>query len=790
MATGFTRELQDPGQLRNRPSGGGGSGLDALGTLLSGGAAIAGGVLDTMQKRDAAAAGVDTSNQLTDLVQENFGATPSGETPQSAPLIGEKPADPAVAAAANSPVVQNTNSQLNKLSQANKQGALSPQELMTRASVIVQNAINQNPLFAQEIRQSAQAVLGVQPTQDLVKMAEDTTNRTKALNAEVTHSQVMAAANSGITYLKPDGTPDIQKMSAAGGQLLFQEKQLDLSIKEAQLKSASMPAKLTKDEQVSAEVTPFIKNANPVFNSTIDGMLSSVPALVQKYSNEGKDQQVAAVLQAIGVQQAQMNNWIDKAIIRNNISPDAAKQIREYYAAPFESMKGLTATGDFSSFKTTADALKHMNDSGQMSFREAAPALARIKDAGGDSAIASWFSVFLGTNSPLLIEANHEANNFLNGAHPATVLDNAANAMGGQGYDLKREQNPDMQAKVLKGLVATMNGYTSKPAQLSDQEQNAFGHISNQVTALGISSNDPDNLRSASNLTNTPAVMATFDAFAKNPKNANNVPAVAQGIIALNTKSIARNAPLLQQGSTVVLGQADQAVVVKATIGFNPVTGKAEPMFSGSSIVDNRPIKLSSAQIAEASQSFGAYFGKVADLNRSFDAVQHLAPHGVGREGDFKALELRQLLAAGSGLQNKPGMKPVPMPAFMQPKKGDAPVYDEETQNAQRLTETGAEPNNGIGAVSDQGAVGPFQIRPQDFPQYDPEKLKNDFDYAKKANSEIMTNLLKKYKGNKSLALAEYHGGPNQANWGPKTFAYVSKTLASVGGSEGSPTPF
>lgn len=782
MAQGFTAQLQDPGRLYSRPSGGGNSALGAVGDLLKGGAAIADVALTKMQNDDARQAGADVSNQLTDLVRENFGSTPSGQTPQSTPLVGEKPADPAAAAAANSPVVQNTMSQLDRLDQANKQGALSPQELMTRGSVIVQQAINRNPLFAQEIRQAAQSVLGVQPTQDLVKMAEEDANRTKALNAEVTHSNVMAAANAGVTYLKPDGTVDIDKMSAAGGQLQFQDKQLDLAIKNAQLTQASMPAKLTADERLDAEITPFIKNANPVFETAIDGMMSSVPALVQKYANQGKDQQVAAVLQAVGVQQAQMNNWLDKAILRNNVSPDAAKKIKEYYNSTFESMKGLTSSGDFSTFQTTAAALKHMNDTGQMDFRTAMPTVARIKDAGGDTAVASMFSVFLGTNTPLREGVNAEANRFLTGASPQTVMANGANVMSGQGYKLTQEQNPDVQAKTLKGLVATMNGYTQKPNQLGDNEQAAFGHITNQVTALGITSNDPDNLRNAANLVNTPAAMATFDAFAKNPKNANNTPAVAQGMIALNTKNIARNAPLLQQGTTVVLGQSDQAIVAKATIGFNPVTGKIEPMFSGEALIDKSPVKLTPAQIAEASQSMGAYFGKVADLNRSLDAVQHLAPHGVGREGDFKALELRQLLAAGSGLQNKPGMKPMPMPAFMQPKKADASTYRPEVQDAQRLTETGAEPNNGIGAVSDQGAVGPFQIRPQDFPEYDPEKLKNDFEYAKKANGEIMSKLLKKYKGNEALALAEYHGGPNQAQWGPKTFSYVSKTLGRVGG--------
>lgn len=790
---GFTAQIQDPGRLYDRPQGGGSSGLGALGDLLKGGAAIADTVIQKNEADDARNVSQDVGKQLTSLVQENFGSTPQGKTPA---LVGEPNPNPA----ASSPVVKDALSQLNGLDQANKQGALSPQELMTRGSVIVQDAINRNPLYAQEIRQAAQSVLGVQPTQDLVKSAEEDSNRTKALNAEVTHSQVMAAANSGITYLKPDGTPDIEKMSTAGGQLLFQEKQLDQAMKQAQLTSASMPQKPTHDEQISAETTPFIKNFNPVFDTTVDGMLSSVPALVAKFSNQGKDQQVQAVLQAIGTQQAQMNNYIDKAILRNNVSPDAAKQLRDYYNAPFESMKGLTATGDFSSFSTTASTLKKMSDTGQINFRDAMPITAKIKDAGGDQAVGAMFGVFLGTNTNLREGVNAEANANLNGAVPATVLGNAANVMAGKGYDLSQEQNPDVQSKTLKGLVATMNSYTAKPDKLSDVEQGSWGNITNQVTRLGISSNDPTNLSAAAGLTNTPAALATYDNFAKNPKNANSAPVVAQGMIALNTKNIQRSVPLLQSGETnfmygrstipggPVTGAAPDDTTatplnVKATIVFNPVTGKAEPSITAVNATTGQAYKMDATETAQAARSFQSYFGKVTDLNRSMDAVQHLAPNGIGREKEFKPLELRQLLASGSGLATKPGMNPVPMPAFMQPKKAPAtPEFDPRIQDSQRQTETGAEPNNGIGAVSDQGAVGPFQIRPQDFPQYDADKLKNDFDYAKKANGEIMTGLLKKYKGNHALALAEYHGGPNQSLWGPKTFAYVSKTLGRVQG--------
>jgi soluble lytic murein transglycosylase-like protein len=97
--------------------------------------------------------------------------------------------------------------------------------------------------------------------------------------------------------------------------------------------------------------------------------------------------------------------------------------------------------------------------------------------------------------------------------------------------------------------------------------------------------------------------------------------------------------------------------------------------------------------------------------------------------------------------------------------------------DAQIQQESGGK--NGI--VSRQGAVGVAQIRPANFPQYDAEKLKNDPEYALKARDEIMHDLLEKYKGNISLALAEYHAGPNIKQWGPRTFQYVNNILSKAG---------
>lgn len=120
------------------------------------------------------------------------------------------------------------------------------------------------------------------------------------------------------------------------------------------------------------------------------------------------------------------------------------------------------------------------------------------------------------------------------------------------------------------------------------------------------------------------------------------------------------------------------------------------------------------------------------------------------------------------------------------------PSWSEKDKNdflaALRLVETGGEPNNGVGAVGDNGkALGPYQIWKayyQDAVEYDPtlgddqdesyERCLNDLEYSRK----IVWAYVRRYgKTNSSMEdMARLHNsGPNWKKKIEKTDGYVKK---------------
>lgn len=80
-------------------------------------------------------------------------------------------------------------------------------------------------------------------------------------------------------------------------------------------------------------------------------------------------------------------------------------------------------------------------------------------------------------------------------------------------------------------------------------------------------------------------------------------------------------------------------------------------------------------------------------------------------------------------------------------------------------------------AVSAKGAVGVMQVMPDTARQvagemgleYDPEKLKGDANYNKALGTRYLQNMLARYGGNQTLALAAYNAGPGQVDKWVKT---------------------
>jgi hypothetical protein len=62
------------------------------------------------------------------------------------------------------------------------------------------------------------------------------------------------------------------------------------------------------------------------------------------------------------------------------------------------------------------------------------------------------------------------------------------------------------------------------------------------------------------------------------------------------------------------------------------------------------------------------------------------------------------------------------------------------------------------------GAVGPMQVVPKDYPQYDAERLRTDYNYNLQAGNEIVGGLYRKYNGNADLVAIAYNAGEPRAD--------------------------
>jgi len=92
-----------------------------------------------------------------------------------------------------------------------------------------------------------------------------------------------------------------------------------------------------------------------------------------------------------------------------------------------------------------------------------------------------------------------------------------------------------------------------------------------------------------------------------------------------------------------------------------------------------------------------------------------------------------------------------------------------ERSNADQVSEAGAKTPFQIIEPTRKAAIDKWGIDPYLSPQN-----------AAEVAGRLLQDSLKRNDGNPALAVAEYHGGTNRANWGPRTKAYVARVVGSA----------
>lgn len=671
--------LPDP-QRQFAPYGNGGGSNDPWGGVISGLGGIAGAYAKRQGETARAEGGNDLTKQISDVILDKAGQA------SSTPLVGQGSGDSAQDAGAASPTGQALGASLNRIKQADTQGAYStPLEKMTRINSLVQDAVNKDPLHADYYRGLAKDAAGVTPTAYIMEQQEKASEFTQGLNQEVFKTNVNAAAGAGITILKPDGTPDLQAMGSSGAKLLMTEKDTELKLKAAQLDAAQQKPLLSHEEQVSQEVNTVMGGFSSTLEQVQGSLFDNLPKLVQKYGAAGDNKALGQLAVDLNNNEAQTVNYVQGQMIKLKVSPEAQEKVISYVRNIFDTNRSLFGDPktplDVNS--TNAKTLAAFTTNQNLKFNETAPVAAKVKAIVGSQGIVALFGANLINDPNIQTGVQTGVSNYLNSK--PTALDAAHAATGAMtgDYDVSKEQRPAWQAAATAGVVRTVNQLVKTPDKLTPEQQTAFGHSMVQIANVALNDKSPKNLESAASIVNNPAAVHTFLNFAKNENNAGHAPIVALGMSSLLYQHVVSARQTLAQGAnmTVTIPQApnpnqngfisrgaglgpNNNLTVTGGAVYNPQSGQVE--FSMTAVDGaGKKVQLTSQQQQQAMQSLSAYRNSVTQVNRSLDAMVAIKDYVPDGSSHLKPLELRGVTAQSAGIPIKNGMT-IPVPSAQQ----------------------------------------------------------------------------------------------------------------------------
>lgn len=331
---------------------------------------------------------------------------------------------------------------------------------------------------------------------------------------------------------------------------------------------------------------------------------------------------------------------------------------------------------------------------------------------------------------------------------------------------------------------------------------NTTSNLINAAHALTPASDTKD-LVTASQLIATPATRQALDKLATNPETREQAEAVGMASHAASIKLLqdfSTQAPRTNKFQSIVFDPNKGAYIVK----FDQDAFNKDKGANGGGSPSERAFRLRAYSTIDKTTQ-----GRADAMNSLLDHAIKTSKYDTDIPKTATPLQLRRAYATNTPVPSRTAqsadandlwtkaenrleetLRAAPT-AFMQQddarskeKPADKPLdtatasgMPQDIADAQIAQESGGK----SGIVSKQGAVGIAQIRPDDYPQYDAKRLKDDPQYALAARDEIMKQLIKKHQGNVFMALAEYHGGPDQRQWGPKTFGYVNAIMNKGG---------
>ena len=468
------------------------------------------------------------------------------------------------------PHMQGVNRSLSSLQQGANQGRISREEFYLRSAGVVQQAIKDNPRFADQIRQRAQDVLGVLPSQQLVAMETQRQAAMEGTQQQLLQDNLQYANENAILYLTDDGNEvDLYRTQTAvrlhreaSARLEAEVDSLDRNIKRDTLTNRT-PSQL----EYERVITPI---TDDMFHSMMSASMTQISQWAENngISGDGGAQELAA---AVGDRRLTFMATLERLFAESEVTipTEVRGKIKDHYSAQFEDVESW-ANGGLSRFQQSGKQIEAIANADKSSFSRVAPIYNALGNVFGFEALADiWNDAMLGGG---LIQ-NTLAREMVGFSEGVSRGEFGSSGIGGLGRSARSgiKSNMDILSALddlavgrinIDNLITDMDvalmlppvisGYTTLVGQyedLTDPQVTALTNFSLSIVGGALRSGEPDDFQAAIKHINKPSTQAFIASRVNDGDERGTV--LANAVMNLNVESVNSQMRLLKQEQTV-----------------------------------------------------------------------------------------------------------------------------------------------------------------------------------------------------------------------------------------------
>lgn len=449
--------------------------------------------------------------------------------------------------------------------QAVGQGRMKTDEAFARTSAILKSHIDKYPSLADDFRQRAQNIWGVNPSEGLVKSAMDKENIEKKRQQDVDNYNLTVANQFGAIPLQEGTTePDYEAGILVGRELSgymanveAASKEADLEIKRRRLNGEADPLSLTDQQKVrEIKVSEAIR---PIIQTNINTHIRNVPSLLKQLENPADAQSLA-----VGQRMVQQSYTTTREAIIRILNNE-----KDMDSTTYNNILGMVDSAYASYRNRTPDTIssakgivEYRGASAQNRAYDYIPDVMDQISIGGQAAATSiWNSIILApTKQGADVRSDQQRRMY-------DYLQGVKRVQGGSPPP-SDPGNPQATADLANGVKASVDAKARDPDNIPEQGLSAFGNELSFVMDKALETNDPDDYIAATTSVNSAGTARALERVKQaDPEVYENT---VQKIIETNIKSILALGRQSAETRTAVGGSILDQIVNSAPYSEGP----------------------------------------------------------------------------------------------------------------------------------------------------------------------------------------------------------------------------